>query len=83
MDECLAIKKCVFGLDLALSKNSLAFSRSFATKKRLLSGTVAWKSFPRAVSAIIRVMLGDERAIAMQIFAGDVVPKKKPDPAIY
>jgi HAD superfamily hydrolase (TIGR01509 family) len=37
----------------------------------------------RAVSAIVRVMLGDERAAAMQIFAGDVVPKKKPDPAIY
>lgn len=37
----------------------------------------------RAVSAIVRVMLGDERAEAMKIFAGDVVPKKKPDPAIY
>ncbi|XP_024386687.2 CBBY-like protein [Physcomitrium patens] len=37
----------------------------------------------RAVSAIVRVMLGDKRAAAMKIFAGDVVPKKKPDPAIY
>eukprot|EP00850_Spirogloea_muscicola_P023567 SM000368S13750 [mRNA] locus=s368:19914:22027:- [translate_table: standard] len=35
------------------------------------------------VSAIVRVMLGPERASAIQIFAGDVVPKKKPDPAIY
>eukprot|EP00850_Spirogloea_muscicola_P023776 SM000387S14693 [mRNA] locus=s387:17036:19619:- [translate_table: standard] len=37
----------------------------------------------KAVSAIVRVMLGPERAKAIQIFAGDVVPKKKPDPAIY
>ncbi|KAG0626276.1 hypothetical protein M758_2G116000 [Ceratodon purpureus] len=37
----------------------------------------------RAVSAIVRVMLGDERADVMKIFAGDVVPRKKPDPAIY
>ena len=37
----------------------------------------------RAVSAIVRVMLGEDRANLMKIFAGDVVPKKKPDPAIY
>eukprot|EP00271_Cylindrocystis_brebissonii_P009444 TRINITY_DN2428_c0_g1_i2.p1 TRINITY_DN2428_c0_g1~~TRINITY_DN2428_c0_g1_i2.p1 ORF type:complete len:115 (+),score=26.11 TRINITY_DN2428_c0_g1_i2:466-810(+) len=28
-------------------------------------------------------MLGAERAKVITIFAGDVVPKKKPDPAIY
>lgn len=34
----------------------------------------------KAVSAIVRVMLGPDRFRQMQIFAGDVVPKKKPDP---
>ena len=37
----------------------------------------------RAVSAIVRVMLGDEIAAKMPVFAGDMVPRKKPDPAIY
>ncbi|PNH06840.1 Protein CbbY [Tetrabaena socialis] len=37
----------------------------------------------RAVSTIVRVMLGAEVASVMRVFAGDVVPKKKPDPAIY
>ncbi|KAL2644840.1 hypothetical protein R1flu_012427 [Riccia fluitans] len=37
----------------------------------------------KAVSAIVRVMLGEERAGQIQIFAGDIVPRKKPDPAIY
>jgi beta-phosphoglucomutase-like phosphatase (HAD superfamily) len=37
----------------------------------------------RAVSTIVRVMLGVKVASIMRVFAGDVVPKKKPDPAIY
>lgn len=37
----------------------------------------------RAVSTIVRVLLGDDVAGLMRVFAGDVVPKKKPDPAIY
>jgi beta-phosphoglucomutase-like phosphatase (HAD superfamily) len=37
----------------------------------------------RAVSTIVRVLLGDAVAAKMRVFAGDVVPKKKPDPAIY
>lgn len=37
----------------------------------------------RAVSTIVRVMLGEQVASVMRVFAGDVVPKKKPDPAIY
>lgn len=37
----------------------------------------------RAVSAIVRVLLGPDVAAAMRVFAGDIVPKKKPDPAIY
>lgn len=37
----------------------------------------------RAVSTIVRVMLGPEVAAKMRVFAGDIVPKKKPDPAIY
>lgn len=37
----------------------------------------------RAVSTIVRVMLGEDIAKVMRVFAGDVVPRKKPDPAIY
>lgn len=37
----------------------------------------------RAVSNIVRVMLGDRIAEKMRVFAGDVVPKKKPAPDIY
>lgn len=37
----------------------------------------------RAVSAIVRVLLGPDVAAVMRVFAGDIVPKKKPDPAIY
>ena len=37
----------------------------------------------RAVSAVVRVLLGAERAARITIFAGDAVARKKPDPAIY
>ena len=37
----------------------------------------------RAVSNIVKVMLGEEIANQMQVFAGDVVEKKKPAPDIY
>lgn len=37
----------------------------------------------RAVSTIVRVMLGPEVAAKMRVFAGDCVPKKKPAPDIY
>lgn len=37
----------------------------------------------KAVSAIVSCLLGPERAEKITIFAGDVVPLKKPDPAIY
>ncbi|KAH7549778.1 hypothetical protein JRO89_XS13G0081200 [Xanthoceras sorbifolium] len=37
----------------------------------------------KAVSAIVSCLLGPERADKIKIFAGDVVPRKKPDPAIY
>lgn len=37
----------------------------------------------RAVQAVVDVLLGPERARHMPIFAGDMVPAKKPDPAIY
>uniref|UniRef100_A0A1D1YL23 Protein CbbY n=1 Tax=Anthurium amnicola TaxID=1678845 RepID=A0A1D1YL23_9ARAE len=37
----------------------------------------------KAVSAIVSFLLGPDRAEKISIFAGDVVPKKKPDPAIY
>lgn len=37
----------------------------------------------RAVQAVVDVMLGPERAAHIKVFAGDVVARKKPDPAIY
>ena len=37
----------------------------------------------RAVSTIVRVLLGPEVAAKMRVFAGDVVPKKKPAPDVY
>ncbi|KAL3824924.1 hypothetical protein ACJIZ3_020953 [Penstemon smallii] len=37
----------------------------------------------KAVSAVVFFLLGPERAEKIQIYAGDVVPCKKPDPAIY
>ncbi|KAG2494894.1 hypothetical protein HYH03_007132 [Edaphochlamys debaryana] len=37
----------------------------------------------KAVENIVKVMLGPQVARVMRVFAGDVVPKKKPDPAIY
>ncbi|KAL4284811.1 hypothetical protein GQ457_16G031520 [Hibiscus cannabinus] len=40
-------------------------------------------SIEKAVSAVVSCLLGQERAEKIQIFAGDVVPHKKPDPAIY
>ncbi|XAR50280.1 Sugar-terminal-phosphatase [Bertholletia excelsa] len=40
-------------------------------------------SSEKAVSAIVSCLLGPERAEKIKIFAGDVVPRKKPDPAIY
>lgn len=44
---------------------------------------VCSSSLERAVTAIVHTMLGSNRASAMKIFAGDIVPKKKPHPAIY
>ena len=37
----------------------------------------------RAVSKIVEVLLGPDVAKVMPVFAGDMVPRKKPDPAIY
>lgn len=34
------------------------------------------------VSAIVSCLLGPERAEKIKIFAGDVVPRKKPDPVM-
>eukprot|EP01023_Acetabularia_acetabulum_P012941 TRINITY_DN16123_c0_g1_i8.p1 TRINITY_DN16123_c0_g1~~TRINITY_DN16123_c0_g1_i8.p1 ORF type:complete len:285 (-),score=47.28 TRINITY_DN16123_c0_g1_i8:73-927(-) len=37
----------------------------------------------KAVQNIVDVLLGADVSKVMKVFAGDVVPKKKPDPAIY
>ena len=48
-----------------------------------LQVAVCSTSNERAVSAVVRVLLGPERAARIRIFAGDAVARKKPDPAIY
>jgi len=40
-------------------------------------------SAPESVAAVLRRAVGDDVAAAVPVFAGDVVPAKKPDPAIY
>lgn len=37
----------------------------------------------RAVQAVVDRMLGPARSVHIRVFAGDIVAKKKPDPAIY
>jgi len=37
----------------------------------------------RAVQGVVDVLLGTDRARHIRVFAGDVVARKKPDPAIY
>ncbi|RRT72402.1 hypothetical protein BHE74_00015176 [Ensete ventricosum] len=37
----------------------------------------------KAVAAIVSFLLGPDRADKITIFAGDVVPRKKPDPVCY
>jgi HAD superfamily hydrolase (TIGR01509 family) len=44
---------------------------------------VASTSAPESVQAVLRSVVGDELARAFTVFAGDVVPRKKPAPDIY
>jgi HAD superfamily hydrolase (TIGR01509 family) len=44
---------------------------------------VASTSAQESVRAVIDHVVGPEQAAAIEVFAGDVVPGKKPDPAIY
>jgi beta-phosphoglucomutase-like phosphatase (HAD superfamily) len=37
----------------------------------------------KAVQTIVDVLLGSDVAKIMHVYAGDMVPKKKPDPAVY
>ena len=37
----------------------------------------------KAVRTLVHVLMGEDRAAKFQIFAGDIVPKKKPSPDIY
>lgn len=48
-----------------------------------LDMAVCSTSNERAVQTIVDVMLGPQRAPHLPVFAGDIVPAKKPDPAIY
>lgn len=45
--------------------------------------SVASTSVEESVRAVLRHVVGDELAAHVAVFAGDVVPAKKPDPAIY
>lgn len=40
-------------------------------------------SLKRTVMAVMHTILGSDRVHAMKIFIGDIVPNKKPHPAIY
>jgi HAD superfamily hydrolase (TIGR01509 family) len=44
---------------------------------------VASTSAEESVKAVLEQAVGGENAASFQVFAGDVVPAKKPDPAIY
>jgi beta-phosphoglucomutase-like phosphatase (HAD superfamily) len=44
---------------------------------------VASTSAEESVRAVLEHVVGDEHAAHFAVFAGDVVPAKKPDPAIY
>ena len=44
---------------------------------------VASTSAEESVRAVLEHAVGSENAASFQVFAGDVVPAKKPDPAIY
>lgn len=48
-----------------------------------LTVAVCSTSNEKAVGAVVRELLGPRLEAVMTIFAGDVVPAKKPDPAIY
>lgn len=48
-----------------------------------LKVAVCSTSNERAVATLVWKLLGDKRSSRIQIFAGDVVKHKKPDPAIY
>lgn len=37
----------------------------------------------KAVTNLVKTLMGPERLKRMQIFAGDIVEKKKPNPDIY
>ncbi|KAG8378678.1 hypothetical protein BUALT_Bualt07G0010300 [Buddleja alternifolia] len=68
----------------ALHKRKTELFMVLIEKKLLpLRPGVANTSNEKAVSAVVSFLLGPERAKNIQIFAGDVVPRKKPDPAIY
>jgi HAD superfamily hydrolase (TIGR01509 family) len=44
---------------------------------------VASTSAEESVRAVLEHAVGEEQAASIEVFAGDVVPAKKPDPAIY
>ena len=57
--------------------------RSAELRCALAQIAVCSTSNEASVSGIVRVGLGADVAKVMRVFAGDVVPRKKPDPAIY
>lgn len=70
----------------SVSHHSPCFVTACCAGEAIAAGVpvaVCSTSNERAVSTIVRVMLGPEVAAKMRVFAGDIVPKKKPDPAIY
>ncbi|XWS51346.1 hypothetical protein CRYUN_Cryun12cG0169300 [Craigia yunnanensis] len=76
-------------LFMALTENRLLPLRPGVAKlidqalEKGVKVAVCSTSNEKAVSAVVSCLLGPERAEKTKIFAGDVVPRKKPDPAIY
>lgn len=62
--------------------NSIKFYVLSFMKDYKISCEIDWMYWFQ-VSAIVSCLLGPERAKKIQIFAGDVVPKKKPDPVNF
>lgn len=84
--ELHALKTEIF-MDLIISgklplRSGVARLVDEAIESRI-SLAVCSTSNERAVKAVVDKMLGPRRAVQIPIFAGDMVPAKKPDPAIY
>eukprot|EP00879_Flechtneria_rotunda_P023992 GHRR01025412.1.p1 GENE.GHRR01025412.1~~GHRR01025412.1.p1 ORF type:complete len:203 (+),score=56.98 GHRR01025412.1:317-925(+) len=73
--DALSVCLCLINCDSCVLSQSLPHTG--------VTVAVCSTSNERAVSTIVKVLLGGEIASVMRVFAGDIVPKKKPAPDIY